>query len=245
MLPPSPRLAVVGAGRLGGAMTAALREAGLPVAGPLGRGASAGDADVVLLCVPDAAIAEAAARVAPGRLVGHCSGATTLAPLAPHEAFSVHPLMSVPDATARFAGVGAAVAGSTARALEAARWVAERLGMRAVTVRDEDRALYHAAASAASNYVVTLGCVAEAMAARAGVPRELLAPLARAAVEQWAARGAAALTGPIARGDEETVRRQRAAVAERVPDAAALWDALAGHARTLAATGHAVAPEAA
>lgn len=243
MLPPSPRVAIVGAGRLGGAMAAALRETGLDVTGPLGRGAAAADADLVLLCVPDGAIADAASRVAPGRLVGHCSGATTLAPLAPHEAFSLHPLMAVPDASARFRGAGCAVAGSTPRAFEAARLLADRLGMRAVEVADDDRPLYHAAASAASNYVVTLGCVAEAMAARAGVPRELLAPLARAAVEQWADRGGDALTGPVARGDEETVRRQRAAVADRVPDAAALWEALERHARVLAATGSPVAPE--
>lgn len=244
MLIRSRRLAVIGDGRLGRALSAALREAGIAVDGPLGRGADAAGADVVLLCVPDASIADAAALVAPGPLVGHCSGATTLAPLAPHEAFSLHPLMTVPESGARFEGAGCAIAGSTDRARQVAGEIAALLGMRAVAVSDADRALYHAAASAASNYVVTLAGVAESLAARVGVPRALLAPLARAAVEHWAERGAAeALTGPIARGDEETVRRQRAAVAERAPDALPLWDALADRTRTLARTGSAIAPE--
>ena len=85
--------------------------------------------------------------------------------------------------------------------------------MRATRVAGEDRAAYHAAASIASNFLVTLEGAAERLAATAGVDRALLAPLVRAAVENWAARGAEdALTGPIARGDEETVARQRAAV---------------------------------
>ena len=85
--------------------------------------------------------------------------------------------------------------------------------MRATRIAEEDRVAYHAAASIASNFLVTLEGAAERLAATAGVDRALLAPLVRAAVEDWAARGAAdALTGPIARGDEETVARQRAAV---------------------------------
>ena len=81
------RCAIVGRGRLGRALTGALRDAGVPVDGPLGRGADCTQADVALLCVPDGEIANAARAVAPGRLVGHCSGATALDPLAPHEAF--------------------------------------------------------------------------------------------------------------------------------------------------------------
>src|SRR4051795_11380328 len=114
MTPVIPRCAVVGHGRLGTALASALRAARVPVDGPLGRGANAQGADVVLLCVPDAEIADAAAAVtpAPGLVVGHCSGATTLAPLAPHaDAFSLHPLMTVTGGAARFAGAPAAVAG--------------------------------------------------------------------------------------------------------------------------------------
>ena len=221
-------VAIVGRGRLGGALVTALRGAGVAVDGPLGRGAHGADAETVILCVPDGEIAAAAAHVVPGRLVGHCSGATTLAPLAGHEAFSLHPLMTVPEHGASFAGATAAIAGATPRALETARGLAQALGMRSVEVAEPDRAAYHAAASIASNFLVTLEGAAERLAATAGVDREALAPLVRATVENWAEHGARrALTGPIARGDEATVTRQRDAVAERVPDLLPLWDALA------------------
>jgi predicted short-subunit dehydrogenase-like oxidoreductase (DUF2520 family) len=229
-------LAIVGAGRLGGALAAALRARGLEIDGPLGRGASPEGVDAVLLCVPDAAIAGAAAAIAPGVPVGHCSGATGLEALTSHEAYAFHPLMTVPaDGTPEFAGAGAAIAGSTPRALAVARGLAERLGMVATTVADEDRAAYHAAASIASNYLVTLEGAAERLAATAGVDRALLAPLVRAAVENWARLGAeAALTGPIARGDEATVARQREAVRDRVPDLLSLYDTMADATRALA-----------
>jgi predicted short-subunit dehydrogenase-like oxidoreductase (DUF2520 family) len=226
-------IAIVGAGRLGTALATAL---GAPR--PLGRGADARGASAVLLCVPDAEIAAAAADVAPGPLVGHCSGATGLDVLAPHEAFSLHPLMTVPAGAPAdvLRGAGCAIDGSTPRALALAETLAARLGMHATRVADEDRAAYHAAASIASNFLVTLEGAAERLAATAGVERVLLAPLVRAAVENWAERGAEeALTGPIARGDEETVARQRAAVAERTPDLVPLFDALADATRAVAA----------
>jgi predicted short-subunit dehydrogenase-like oxidoreductase (DUF2520 family) len=230
-------IAIVGAGRMGTALAAALGAAGLDVRGPLGRGAEATGEEVVLLCVPDGEIERAAAAIVPGPLVGHCSGATGLAPLAPHEAFSLHPLMTVP-ANARptvFAGAGCAVEGTTDRALEVAERLAALLGMRSTRIAEADRAAYHAAASIASNFLVALEGAAERLAATAGVDRALLAPLVRAAVEGWAERGAAdALTGPIVRGDEETVARQRAAVAERTPELLELFDALAGATRSLA-----------
>jgi predicted short-subunit dehydrogenase-like oxidoreductase (DUF2520 family) len=227
-------VAIVGRGRLGGALVTALGDAGLAVDGPLGRGADGAGADTVILCVPDGEIAAAAEHVVAGRLVGHCSGATTLAPLAAHEAFSLHPLMTVPEHGASFAGATAAIAGATPRALEAARRLAQVLGMRAVEVADADRAAYHAAASIASNFLVTLEGAAERLAATAGVDREALAPLVRATVENWAQHGAhKAITGPIARGDKATVTRQREAVAERVPDLLPLWDALVESTRSL------------
>src|SRR5438270_14079480 len=112
-------LAIVGAGRLGTALTGALRGA-LPAlewefAGPFGRGADGRGADAVLLCVPDGQIAYAASLITPGPPVGHCSGATGLDPLAPHEAFSLHPLMTVTRARPSFVGAGAAVDGTTDR----------------------------------------------------------------------------------------------------------------------------------
>jgi predicted short-subunit dehydrogenase-like oxidoreductase (DUF2520 family) len=229
------RCAVIGRGRLGTALTGALRDAGIPVDGPLGRGATAAGADVVLLAVPDGEIEAAAAAVAPGPLVGHCSGATTLHPLRAHEAFSVHPLMTVTADGGRFAGATCAVAGATPRGLAVATALAETLGMRAVEVDDADRAAYHAAASIASNFLVTLEGAAERLAATAGVDREALVPLVRAAVDNWAAAGAErALTGPIARGDDATVARQRDAVAERAPELLALFHALTEATRDLA-----------
>lgn len=232
-------IVTVGAGRLGTALTAALGAAGLDVRGPLGRGASADGAATVLLCVPDREIAAAAAAVAPGPLVGHCSGATGLAPLSPHEAFSLHPLMTVPANASPgvLSGAGCAVDGTTQRALEVAERLAAVLGMHATRIAEEDRVAYHAAASIASNFLVTLEAAAERLAATAGVDRALLAPLVRAAVEDWAERGAAdALTGPIARGDEETVARQRAAVADRTPELLDLFDVLADATRAVAVT---------
>ena len=152
------RCAVVGQGRLGSALVRALRDAGLTVDGPLGRGAAAHGADLVLLCVPDSEIAAASAAVAPreGLLVGHCSGLTGLDAVRPHEAFSLHPLMTVPREGAVLAGAGCAVAGATPRALAAAEALADALGMVAARIGDDDRAAYHAAASIASNFLVTL-----------------------------------------------------------------------------------------
>jgi len=237
---PVRHVAVVGAGRMGHALARALTGGGLDVAGPLRRDETLPPhADAVLLAVPDAQIETAAAALPadrPGLLAGHLSAATTLAPLAGHEAFSLHPLMTVTERGATFAGATAAIAGATPRATAAATQLAHALGMRPVHVADEDRAAYHAAASIASNFLVTVEGFAERLAASAGVEREPLVALVRASVENWAAAGAArALTGPIARGDEETVRRQRAAVAERSPEDLELFDALTDATRRLAA----------
>lgn len=231
-------ISIVGRGRLGTALSAALRAAGRRVDGPLGRGAAAPDAGVVLLCVPDAEIAAAAQALgAPiaGRLVGHCSGATTLDVLHPHEAFSLHPLMTVPDAAATIAGAGCAIAAASPAALAAAHDLASSLELRPYEIAEADRAAYHAAASMASNFLVTLEGAAERLLATARADRELLVPLVRASVESWATHGAArALTGPIARGDEETVTRQRAAVERRTPELLGLFDVLADATRDLA-----------
>jgi len=238
---PSPaivnaRIGIVGRGRLGTALAESLRAAGLFIEGPLGRGAVGDGCDVVVLCVPDAEIANAARLIHHGALVGHTSGATTLAPLAPHEAFSMHPLLSVRGAGASFEGAGCAIAASSDRALETARALAAVLGMRAITVRDEDRALYHAAASLASNAFVTVEGAAERLFEQCGVPRDVAAPLVKSSFDLWAQLGArAALTGPVVRGDEETIARQRAAIAERAPDLIPLWDALTSATRALAA----------
>jgi predicted short-subunit dehydrogenase-like oxidoreductase (DUF2520 family) len=220
-------IAIVGDGRIGRALAGALR-----ATGPFGRGHDGAHADAVLLCVPDGEIATAAAAIAPGRLVGHCSGATGLDVLAPHERFGLHPLMTVTHAGAEFAGAGAAIGGSSPRALAFARDLAERLGMRPFELADADRAAYHAGAAMASNFLIALETAAERVA---GVDRALLVPLVEATVRTWAAEGSAALTGPIARGDEATITRHREAIGERAPDLLPLYDVLADATREVAA----------
>ncbi len=221
---------------MGEALSAALRSAGLRVRGPLGRGATGAGAEVVLLCVPDREIAAAAQLVDPGALVGHVSASAALTLLEPHERFSLHPLLSVLGAGALFRGATCAIDGSTPKAMDTARALAERLGMRARVIPAAQRALYHAAASIAANYLVTVEGMAERVGAHVGLDRAALAPLVRATLENWISRGStAALTGPIARGDEQTVARQRVAVALAAPHELELWDALERATRQLAA----------
>jgi predicted short-subunit dehydrogenase-like oxidoreductase (DUF2520 family) len=247
------RVGVVGRGRVGTALARALAEAGVEVDGPAGRGeAPAGEA--IVLCVPDSEIpaaAEAVAGTAP--LVGHTSGATRLDALEPArragaELFGLHPLQTFPEkphegsALSLFDGAGCAIAGSTPAAVEAARSIALRLGMRPFEISDEGRAAYHAAASIASNFLVTLQAAAEEVARGADLgpdeARALLAPLVRRTVENWAALGPErALTGPVARGDEPTVWAQREAVADASPELLALFDELVERTRALAGHG--------
>jgi predicted short-subunit dehydrogenase-like oxidoreductase (DUF2520 family) len=238
-----PEIAIVGRGRVGSALATAFRAAGLEVEGPLGRGASP-SADVVLLCVPDAEIANAAAGL-DAAFVGHTSGATPLTSLVTGsdpvtQAFGLHPLQTVAGPDASFAGATAAIAGSTPEALAVARELAEAAGMEPFEIDDTARAAYHAAASIASNFLVTLEWMAERVALAAGIEpadaRRMLAPLVRQTVDNWAELGPhAALTGPVARGDEVTVARQRRAVADAAPDLVPLFDALVERTREVAA----------
>jgi predicted short-subunit dehydrogenase-like oxidoreductase (DUF2520 family) len=228
------RLAIVGRGRVGGALARAFSDAGIEVEGPLGRG-ELPTADIVLLCVPDAEIANAASGL-DARFVGHTSGATPIDGVD----FGLHPLQTVVSADTDFAGCGCAIAGSTPDALELARGLALAARMEPFEIDDSARAAYHAAASIASNYVVTLEWMAERVAAAAGIEpedaRRMLAPLVRRTVDNWAELGPqAALTGPIARDDEVTVARQRQAVADVAPDLVPAFDALADATRSLAA----------
>jgi predicted short-subunit dehydrogenase-like oxidoreductase (DUF2520 family) len=225
------RCAVVGDGRVGRALVAALPW----VEGPFGRGFDGVGFDLVILAVPDDEIADASGAIRPGPLVGHCAGSLGLDVLSPHESFGLHPLMTVTGEGAQFADASAAVAGSTPRALNAAHVLAETLRMNAFEIADDDRAAYHAAASIASNFLVTLEDAAETMLRTTGADRMILVPLVRATIENWASMGSRALTGPIARGDEATVARHRAAVTDRAPELVALFDALCERTRTVAA----------
>lgn len=228
---------VVGRGRMGVALSAALRHAQVPVRGPLGRGAEGVGAAVVLLCVPDREIRAASAGIREGAIVGHVSASADLSILAPHERFVLHPLLSVVGEGAAFNGATCAVDGSSARSRGVAIALADRLGMNARHISPEQRALYHAAASAASNFLTTVEGLAERLAALVGLERTDLLPLVRSAVDNWGERGArASLTGPVARGDEETVERQREAVMAFAPGELPLWDALVTATRALAET---------
>src|SRR3954447_8194984 len=234
------RLAIVGNGRVGNALARAFTDAGIDVDGPLARGEQPA-ADVVLLSVPDAEIANAAAAV-DARFIGHVSGATPLQALGAdaRAVFGMHPLQTVTRAKTSFEGCGCAIAGSTPEALELARGLALAARMEPFEIDDSARAAYHAAASIASNFVVTLEWMAERVAAAAGIDpenaRRMLAPLVRQTIDNWAAVGPqAALTGPVARGDEVTVARQRKAIADAAPDLLPLFDALVEQTRAVAA----------
>ncbi len=231
---------VVGRGRVGGSLARAMRRAGLPVVLSSAEDApdSCRGATAALLCVPDGAISEVCARIAGAdpapALVGHVSGATTLEALEAGSsrgsaAFSLHPLQTFADDRTRVDGTPCAVAGSDPAAEEFAAALAERLGMRPFAVPESRRAAYHAAASIASNLLVALEESASELLERAGIedPRGLLAPLVLRTAANWAERGAEALTGPIARGDRDTVERHRRALEELAPELLTAYEALA------------------
>lgn len=243
-----PTLAVIGDGRVGNAVARAARAAGIDVrlAGRDGALEAARQAEIALLCVPDSEILTTceliAEAVPPLTLVGHTSGAATLNLLSPAvtegaRAFSLHPLQTIPDVEADLAGAPCAVAGSDPSALGAAIDLAERLRMHPFEVAEADRAAYHAAAAMASNFLITLEELAAGVLTRIGAQdaRELLGPLVTRTAENWAERGAAALTGPIVRGDQTTVDGHIAALRELDPELADLYEELAKHTRAVAA----------
>ena len=211
------RIHVIGSGRVGSAVAARLRERGLAVDGAA--------PDLVLLCVPDGAIAEVAQRVEGGPWVAHVSGATPLAALAPHERrFGVHPLQTFTLARGpeQLDGAWAAVTAETDDARAAGFGLAETLGLRPFELDEASRPLYHAGAAIASNYLVTLERAAGALFGEAGAPREALVPLMRRTIENDFE-----LTGPLSRGDWETVERHRVAIRAARPDLEPLYDVLA------------------
>ncbi|MEP7041192.1 MAG: DUF2520 domain-containing protein [Chloroflexota bacterium] len=213
---------VVGTGRAGGAIAARLAERGLPVL--TGREAVA-DADLVLLAVPDASIAEVAQQVPIGPWLAHVSGATSLAALEPHtRRFSVHPLQTLTRdrGAEQLDGAWAAVTAEGDDAREAARWLAETLGLRSFDLADADKPLYHAGAAMASNFLVTLHAAAARLLEESHAPPEALVPLMTRTIENGFV-----LTGPIARGDWSTVDAHLHALEERAPDLAPLYRALA------------------
>jgi predicted short-subunit dehydrogenase-like oxidoreductase (DUF2520 family) len=196
------RVNVIGRGRVGSAIAARLQERGLAL--------DESDPELALLCVPDRAIGEAAAYVSLGPWVAHVSGATPLAELAPHtRRFSVHPLQTFTSrrGAEQLDGAWGAVTAETDEARIVATWLAETLGLHPFPLADENRATYHAGAAIASNYLVTLRQAAGSLLEAAGAPPEALDPLMRRTIDNDFE-----LTGPIQRGDWETVERHREAI---------------------------------
>ena len=211
------RIQVIGSGRAGSAIAARLRERGLAV--------GADEPELVLLCVPDSAIAEVAASVEPGPWVAHVSGATPLAALAPHtRRFSVHPLQTFTLARGpeQLDGAWGAVCAETADARAAGFELAETLGLRPFELDDSARTLYHAGAVFVSNYLVTLHRAAAMLFESAGAPPEALEPLMCRTIENDFE-----LTGPISRGDWATVEAHRAAIRAARPELDHLYETLA------------------
>lgn len=216
---------IVGAGgRVGSAVSARLAGRGVRL--------DATDPELVLLCVPDRAIATVAAEVPVGPWVAHVSGATPLAALEPHvRRFSLHPLQSFSLARGpeQLDGAWAAVAAESATALAVGFELAETLGLRPFELGDANRAAYHAGASVASNFLVTLREAARSLLDAAGAPPDALDPLIRGVVD-----GGFELTGPIARGDWETVERHLAVIRAERPELERLYLVLAEATATLA-----------
>jgi len=192
----------------------------------------ADEPELVLLCVPDGAIAAVARDVAPGPWVAHVSGATPLAALDPHERrFSVHPLQTFTRSRGaeQLDGAWAAVTAETDDARATGWLLAETLGLRPFELRDSARTLYHAGAVFASNYIVTLQRAASLLFEAAGAPPEALEPLMRRTIENGFE-----LTGPISRGDWATVAAHRAAIQHDRPELDHLYETLAGATLALA-----------
>jgi predicted short-subunit dehydrogenase-like oxidoreductase (DUF2520 family) len=227
------------------------------------------DTNIVILAVPDAALNEVVHDLAmmgsapPGCTVLHLSGALSTDSLAPlhHRGYAVgsmHPLMAVADpwlAGDRLIGAAFAMTGEPVANAAARRIVAE-LGGVPLTIAASQRPLYHAAAVMASNYLVALTGAAVRMLGEAGVDEDdalrALIPLLRGTLDNVAQLGVpAAVTGPIARGDVDTVRLHLARLSEvdrvlysglgmellRLARAAGLDDARASEIESLLTTG--------
>jgi pantoate--beta-alanine ligase len=211
-------IGVVGAGgRVGSAASARLAERGVHL--------DESAPELVLLCVPDRVIAEASVAIAPGPWVAHVSGATPLSALDPHERrFGMHPLQSFSKTRGpeQLDGAWAAVSAENDEARAVGFWLAETLGLNPFELDDSSRAAYHAGAAVASNYLVTLRHAAGSLLEAADAPPEALDPLMRGVIDNGFE-----LTGPIARGDWETIARHLHVIRTERPELEELYLVLA------------------
>lgn len=211
-----PPISIVGLGRVGGSIAAALKREGYTITA---------SGDVTIVAVPDEAIPSVASQIASscaGRLVVHTSGGTSVQALAPvrdagGRIGSMHPLQTIPrpDPDALRGAAVAITCDDADRPL--LEQIARDWGGRPFALADEAKPRYHAAAVFASNYVVTCIWAACALLESAGVRdgASLLAPLAETSWRNAVALGpAAALTGPVVRGDMDTVRRHEQALGD-------------------------------
>lgn len=213
---------VVGAGRVGQAIGARLGEH-IPTR-TVGRELHVGEADLVVLCIPDAEIRGVAERIPRGPWITHTSGSASVDELRGHELrFSLHPLQTFTrgGGAEQLDGAWAAISGEDSDALAAGRELASLLGLKPFELADSSRALYHAAAMMASTFVVTLHDVGAELMSAAGGPPEALVPLTRRTIENGFQH-----TGPLVRGDTETVKRDGDAIAEFQEDRLVLFAAL-------------------
>ncbi len=217
------RFAVIGPGRAGRSLRLALERVGHTCVAELRRrddiiAFDPAGADLVLITVPDGAIAGVASDLQVGdAVVCHISGATPLSVLERHpRRAALHPLVSLPDpeqGSDALVGAAFAVAASGPAAEAVVAGVVADLGGRRFTVDDDHRAAYHATATVAANHLVALCAHVERLAAGASVPAEVFWPLMAGALSNVIETGsAAALTGPIQRGDWDTVRAHLAAI---------------------------------
>ena len=207
---------VIGRGRVGSALAARLEQRGVELRE---------DAELVLLCVPDAAIAGTARDLVPGPWVAHVSGATPLSALDPHtRRFGVHPLQTFTRSRGaeQLDGAWAAVTAESDEARRHGHELARTLGLRPFDLADDARPLYHAGAAVASNYLVTLHRAATRLFEAAGAPPEALVPLMTRTIENGFE-----LTGPIARGDWNTVDSHVRAIHDEAPELEPMYLALA------------------
>lgn len=237
--------AVIGPGSVGSTLIRSLEQTGFQVAAVVGREDDlAGIPDAVsaiAICTPDDVIGEIAQALAStfeswdGRIVFHVSGALTSEVLAPlHRAgaatLSFHPLSTFPpDSRIRdFHGVTVAIEGSDQTEIKTMTEVADRLGANPVTITADQKAAYHLAASMASNFLVTLaGSVQEVLRA-AELDIHLMDGLVADTLSNLRTRSAAdALSGPIVRGDVETVRLHLATLQSLAPHLIAFYKSAA------------------